>query len=388
MEDKRKLIAICLANFIWSFGSFVNVVLVFYIPAKFNTTELQTGIVMSLVSVAIFSGTIIYPKLIYRFSPIKIYKYAVGVGAISYLGASLFFDQFWVVVPLVLIAYVTFSLTRSLNKKIISIVLAGSARRKAFNYTFAVANFGGVFAGVISPFIFSLNTDNMQYIFLVNFIFTIISYLVLAHGVKDEADKVQVKPVKETDSKFKIDYRLLFATSAIYFGFFQISYLIPRSIETNYSLHVYSLAIVINTMVCVFASPFSIKVFSHYQVKEYTTLMFGAVLMIISFVFYNIIGLQFLVIATVCFAVGEVLFITNLDSYLLKIYSLAEYDQVLVAVRILAQINRAIGPIVASLCIMYFNFQTAFAIVIIYMLIGMIPLAQFNKQHVKKHGKL
>lgn len=379
MKKDYRLIAICLANFIWSFGSFVNVVFVFYIPAKFNTNELQTGIVMSLVSVAIFCGTLIYPKLIYRYSPIDIYKYAVALGAVCFLGAAIWYDRFFVVVPLILISYITFSLTRSLNKKIISLAITSNKRRTAYSYAFAVANFGGVFSGILAPFIFNINIDYMRYIFLVNFVFTISSYLILSFGVATATNQVQEKPVQVGDVKFKIDKRLLIATSAIYFGFFQLSYLIPRTIEHYYSLHIYSLVIVINTLMCVFAAPISIKILGQFKVSEYLALKTGALLMILAFALYNIISIPVLILTTVIFAIGEVLFITNLDSYLLKMYSFSEYDHILISVRMLAQVNRAIGPLVTAICIMYFSYQAAFVIVIIYMLVGLVPLHAFNR---------
>lgn len=387
MEDNKKLVAICVSNFIWSVGSFVNVIFLFFIPAKFNTTELQTGIVMSLVSLAIFMGTVIYPKVITRYSPIVIYKYAVIVGAISFGLASVFYDQFWFVLLFTLMAYTVFSLTRGLNKKIISIAISGKSRRKAYNYTFAVANFGGIFAGILSPFIFNLNVDNMQYIFLVNSVSMVISFLVLSKGIGTVTNQVQTTEAVKLNGKLKLDVRLLFATSAIYFGFFQISFLIPKTIEHYYSLHIYSLAIVINTLMCVIVSPISVKVFARFGISEYTSIITGASLMIISFGLYNIIYLPVLVLATICFAVGELLFITNLDSYLLRIFKGYEYDQMLTAIRLLGQLNRAVGPIVASLCIMYLSYSSAYVIVSVYMAIGIYVFIGYNKKIVKQVRK-
>lgn len=379
MNDNRKLIAICVSNLIWSLGSFVNVVFLFFIPAKFDTTELQTGVIMSIVSLAILLGTVIYPKLISKFSPMFIYKYSVIIGAFCFLIASINYDKFWPVLIFTLIAYVGFSLTRGLNKKIISISISDTNRRKAYNYSFAVANLGGIFAGILSPFLFNLNVDNMQYIFLVNCISMIISYLVLASGASDAANQVQVIPERVEGSKFKYDPRLLVATSALYFGFFQISFLIPKTIEHYYSLHIYSLAIVINTLMCVIVSPITIKLFTRFGINEYSSIRTGAFLMILGFILYNIIYLPVLVLATICFAVGELLFITNLDSYLLKIFKGYNYDRMLTAVRLLGQFNRVVGPLVASFCIMYFSYQLAYLIVIIYMLIGISVFAKYNK---------
>lgn len=380
MEDKKKLIAICVSNFIWSFGSFVNVVFLFFIPAQFNTTELQTGIIMSLVSLAIFMGTVIYPRVITKYSPIDIYKYAVIIGVVSFALASAFYDQFWLVLLFTLSAYMVFSLTRGLNKKIISISISTRSRRKAYNYTFALANFGGIFAGILSPFIFGLNVDNMQYIYLVNSVSMIISYLVLANGVRSVTNKVQETTSVEQNGKLKLDFGLLFATSAIYFGFFQIGFLIPKTIEHYYSLHIYSLAIVINTLMCVIVSPISIKVFARFGINEYTSIITGACLMIISFFLYNIISLPVLVLATMFFAVGELLFITNLDSYLLRIFKGYEYDQMLTAVRLLGQLNRALGPLIASLAIMYLSYRSAYAFVAVYMALGILVFVRYNKK--------
>ncbi len=380
MSQSKRLFAICLANYIWSVGSFVNVVFLFFIPAKFEVNEIQTGIIMSLVSVAIFFGTIIYPKLIVRYSPIVMYKYAVMIGAICYLIASIFYDKFFIVVTATLCSYVTFSLTRGLNKKIISLAIEGDVRRKAYSYSFALANFGGVFAGVLAPFVFNLNVDYMQYIFLVNCGSSILSYLILQAGVRDVTDEPILLQYKDSASFISIDKRLLLATSIIYFGFFQISYLIPKSIEYNYSLHIYSLAIVINTSLCVFASPVLVKVLSALGINEYRSIRTGSLLMVSGFVMYNFVSIPTLIIATTLFAIGEVLFITNLDTYLLKIYDNSNYDRVLIKVRLLAQINRAIGPLIASICIMYLSYSAAFAIVIVVMLFGLIPLSSFNRK--------
>lgn len=387
MEDSRRLIAICSSNLIWSLGSFVNVVFLFYIPAKFGTSELQTGIIMSCVSIAIFMGTVIYPRLINRYSPIAIYKYAVFIGALSFLLAAVFYDRFWIVLLLTWIGYIVFSLTRGLNKKIISIAISDQGRRKAYNYAFAVANLGGIFAGICSPYIFNLDVDNMRYIFMVNSISMLIAYWVLARGVEAATNTVQTKPSLSAGNKLRIDRQLLFATSAIYFGFFQISFLIPKTIEHYYSLHIYSLAIVINTLMCVVASPISIKVFIRFGINEAVTLRAGAFLMIMGFVLYNIISLPILILATICFATGELLFITNLDSYLLKIYSGHEYDQALTDVRLLGQLNRALGPIIASLCIMYLSYTAAYGFVIVYMLVGLYVFSQFNKKKYLGNSK-
>lgn len=379
MDDNRKLIAICVSNFIWSVGSFVNVVFLFFVPAKFNTTELQTGVIMSSVSLAILLGTVIYPRVINRFSPLVIYKYSVIIGALCFMLASIFYDQFWLVFIFTLLAYVVFSLTRGLNKKIISISISNQNRRKAYNYTFAVANLGGIFAGILSPFIFNLNVDNMQYIFLVNSVSMIISYLVLSAGVGSVVNTVQVVTKQAAGAKFKYDSRLLVATSALYFGFFQISFLIPKTIEHYYSLHIYSLAIVINTLMCVVVSPITIKVFARFGINEYSSIKTGAFLMILSFILYNFIYLPILVLATILFAVGELLFITNLDSYLLKIFTGYEYDRMLTAIRLLGQFNRALGPLIASLCIMYLSYSSAYLIVIGYMIIGVLVFSRYNK---------
>ncbi len=383
MEDDRKLVAICASNLIWSLGSFVNVVFLFFIPAQFGTNELQTGIIMSLVSIAIFMGTVLYPKVINKYSPIAIYKYSVIIGASCFFLASICYDQFWLVLLFTLIAYMVFSLTRGLNKKIISIAISDKSRRKAYNYSFAVANLGGIFAGVVSPFVFNLSVDNMRYIFLVNCATMIISYFVLASGVGETANIVQAKPSKIAGRNLNVDLRLLFATSAIYFGFFQISFLIPKTIEHYYSFHIYSLAIVINTLMCVIASPITIKVFIRFGVSEYITLKAGAILMIVGLLLYNIVALPVLVLATICFAIGELLFITNLDSYLLKIFKGHEYDQALTAIRLLGQLNRALGPIIASLCIMYLSYSAAYGFVIIYMLAGIYVFSLFNKKYLK-----
>lgn len=383
MSEKKKLILLCMANFIWSMGSFVNVVFLFFVPAKFNTTEIQTGIIMSLVSVAIFLGTVLYPIVIKRSAPIKIYRNAVTLGALCFGIASLNFDSFWIAIPFTLLGYIVFSLTRGLNKKIISIAIAPSMRRKAYNYNFALANLGGIFAGILSPFVFNLNVDNMQYIFLVNCISMIISYLVLAAGVRTETNTIEHVEKNKEANKFKIDYRLLIGTSAIYFAFFQITFLIPKTIEGNYSIHIYSLAIVINTLMCVVASPLSVNIFSRFGIDEYTAIRSGAVLMILSFIIYNIIAMPALIIATILFAIGEVLFITNLDSYLLKVYGESKYDRLLTSVRLLSQVNRAIGPLIASVAIVYLSYSYAYGIAIVYVIIGLISLTKFNKEVIK-----
>lgn len=380
MSDNKKLGAICLSNLIWSMGSFVNVVFLFFISAKFGIGEIGTGVIMSLVSVAIFTGTLLYPRLINKQAPINIYRLAVIVGSICFLMSSLFYDQFWIVVPFTLVTYVMFSLTRGLNKKIISIAISDRNRRKAYNYTFAVANLGGVVAGILSPFIFNINVDNMQYIFLVNAVSMVISYLLLSYGVRSVTNRVQVAGPSGKPIKVKVDPRLLLATSGIYYAFFQISFLIPKIIESHYSLHMYSLAIVVNTLMCVVASPLSVKIFTRNNIGEVTSIKIGTVLMILSFIVYNITALSTLIIATILFAVGEVLVITNLDSYLLTIYSNTEYDNVLTKVRMLAQFNRAIGPLVGSICIVYLSYADAFGVAIVYALISLVAFSSFNNK--------
>ncbi len=379
MTENKRLIAICIANFIWTMGSFVNIVFIFFIPAMFGTTDFQTGVIMSLVSVAIFIGTVIYPKVASKFAPIKLYGYAVAIGALSYIIASYFYDNFIIMLLAVLSAYVTFSLTRGLNKKIVSLAISPGNRRKAYSYSFALTNLGMVFSGVLAPYIFNLDVNNMKYIFLVNCVSSSVSYLILRLGVAEVTSEV-IKSEPKTIAKFKVSKQLLVATSLMYFGFFQISFLIPQAIEHFYSLHIYSLALVINTVVCVVASPLSAKILNYLEVNEYKALITGSCLIITSFVLYNIIYIPVLILATVFFAVGEVLIITNLDSYLLRIYNHSQYDRVLVAVRMLAQINRALGPIIASLLIMYGSYAAAFGFVIIAMLIGLGPLFKFNQR--------
>lgn len=380
MSDNKKLGAICLSNLIWSMGSFVNVVFLFFIPAKFGIGEIGTGVIMSLVSVAIFIGTLLYPRLINKQAPINIYRLAVIIGSICFMMSSLFYDQFWIVVPFTLVTYIMFSLTRGLNKKIISIAISDRNRRKAYNYTFAVANLGGVFAGILSPFIFNINVDNMQYIFLVNAVSMIIAYLLLSYGVRSVTNQVQAAGPSGKPIKVKVDPRLLLATSGIYYAFFQISFLIPKIIENHYSLHMYSLAIVVNTLMCVVASPLSVKIFTRNNIGEVTSIKIGTILMILSFIIYNITALPALIIATILFAVGEVLVITNLDSYLLTVYSNVEYDNVLTKVRMLAQLNRAIGPLVGSICIVYLSYADAFGVAIVYALISLAAFCSFNKR--------
>ncbi len=378
MNENKRLVAICMANFIWTLGSFVNIVFIFFIPAMFDTTDFQTGVIMSLISVAIFVGTLIYPKLASKYAPIKLYGCAVAIGAFSYIIASFFYDDFIIMLLAVLSAYITFSLTRGLNKKIVALAISPGNRRKAYSYSFALTNLGMVFSGVFAPYIFNLDVNNMRYIFLVNCVSSSVSYLILRLGVAEVTSEV-IKSEPKSINKFKLNKQLLIATSLMYFGFFQISFLIPQTIEHFYSLHIYSLALVINTVVCVIASSLSAKILNYLQINEYKALIIGTCLIITSFILYNIIYIPALVLATILFAIGEVLIITNLDSYLLRIYNHSQYDRVLVAVRMLAQINRALGPIIASLLIMYASYTAAFGFVIIAMSIGLIPLLKFNK---------
>ncbi|MFV0289054.1 MAG: MFS transporter [Mycoplasmatales bacterium] len=388
----KSMIAILTAVFIWGMSTIINTVYLFYIPQQFEVNELTTGIILSLNFIAIFLGTMLFSKLVKKMVLSKLLKLITFLSIISCIMASVVYDKLLVIFFTMLI-YFFAAITSLITRKLIALIKEEEVKKQTFSYFFTVVSISGVIVSILGPYLYQKNINNLQGIYLAIGFLQFVAYFPLAYSVKvitketttniKDNEKIAIKG-KVKYPKFKIfsliNKQLLTGICGLFFGIFQISYLIPKFLESHYSLQIYTLFLIMHTVICIISGPILLKVFKQ-QNASFKIKLVGYFLSI-SFGLFIVGKYWTLIIATILFSLAQVLLFSNLDIYLLNIYQVEQYDEVTVIVRLFTQTMEIISAPIASLVIYKFKIYYAFMLIIIIIIIALLYLQVFERQKV------
>lgn len=364
------------SSFLWPLNSI-------YIHNHLGKSLTIAGVVLMLNSLAAVFGNLLGGFL---FDKIGGYK-TILVGVWSNF-LALFLLAFWHEWPY----YVIFLTLIGFSGGIVfpaMYALIGSAwpegGRKAFNTIFLASNVGVAIGPALAGFIAELN---FEYVFIANLaMYSIFILLVLftykRFDTKDMAPKNVIAESTGLKSNTTL-YALLILCIALVF--YWLSYSQWSATISSYtqglgiSLSQYSLLWTINGLLIVGIQPFIRPLIEYWEHKLKHQLIFGLVLMAISFGIVSIAGdFKMFAAAMVVLTIGEVFFSPAIPTVANKIAPKGKQGFYQGVVNSATTVGRTIGPLFGGIMVDFYGMQVLALILAGILLIAIIPCLVYDR---------
>ncbi len=374
MKFSRSIIFICLSSFIRVFGAVVSFALIFFIPDMFGVNEAIAGLIVTLCSSGAFIGAFFFPPLTRKLKPINHHLLATLVAAFGFSLAAIFYDRLIFVFVGSFLGYVGLANAGLVNTKLIAILSSEQMRRSSYTLNFIAINTGALFAPLIALSLYSNGVSYMRYIFLVNGMLALASTVMIRFALRKDDSISMVSNKNNSKNLVKMvntNWIFIYSLIILYFGFMQLMYLVPKSIESNINITYSAIMMSVNTIICVLFVPILARVTRNCTIKK--SIQLGIISIIVGLIFFSAVNsMLFTFIAVFIFTCGDILVFTNIDAYISFKYEQAEFDSMLVINKLIVQLMRVVSPLIIGSLLMILPYSFVFWICALITLISLV----------------
>lgn len=347
-------------NYIISFVTFVNVASGFILGLNmfvfsdfFQWDKSQIGVLMSFLIGAGIVGGLSAGILSDYFGRKKIIVLGMSLSGLIFIFLSYVYK---VQIALVLgellycffapFGYITL---RALNMEYTS----DSTRKTAISLNHMCLNAGFAVAPLIASLIYTTNSENIQYLFFVDGMVTIILTVIIILLLKDKTNNCGIPPKKRETIRaiFRKEKHLIFIFFALFLSWIcmsQFEFGIASTVQIIYKTPFWSsIIILVNTLLCILMMPIANSFLN--DKDELTILSCVALLYVIGFGVYAFWQTPLiLILGTIVWTSGEIASVIILDSYLLSHVEKHLYGRILSLSSTVFYISRACSPLIFS----------------------------------------
>lgn len=383
MKLNKQVKMICFATLVWAFGNSVNFAIVFFVPDQFGVNEFWAGVAIAIIALGSIVGALSFPKISKYIDIVSHHNISAVITLLSYTVAAVFYQNISILLLMTFMGMAGIANVTLINKKLIAIVSSGEERRDAYSLNFVMVNFGSIFSPIIASYLYSLGIEMMQYIFIFNGVLTVISSIIIkifVHDITAEEVVDSVESTNHSNTKFiKSNIIFLICLFLMYFAFWQLLYLIPKSVELNINLMFASVIAALNTILCIVLLPIISKLIRN--ISTYQAIMYGCIFLAIGLLLFTFTTSKTLAVAGIIFiTIADVLIFTNIDTALSIKYKSHEYDVMLVINKFIIQLVKTINPIIIGGLLILFGYSSTFVVCSAIALSAAI-LYQYNKKN-------
>ncbi len=375
-ELTTESIIVVSANFLWAAASVFNYVAIFYFPDQFNLSLAESGIILFLLNLCSFCGTILFSKLNYKLNSKQVFTKWSLIFAISFIIAGFSYQNLFLVFVALAVGFFAFSNITLVSKKMIIAATNVSNRRKVFGYNLSAMNLARLFIPALAVLFYSHNHQHIELILFYNGILVLCSGLLIhlkfEHNNFDESTNEQ-----EVVATVRCAIPTFIAVFIAVILLSQLNFIIPQYTKEFINIKSYSLLLFTYSIMAIVLTPIIINVTERFE--EITNISIGIFLMAISmsFLFLNSNAGVFLTGLT--FGIGSIELMTSTDTHYSKMFNDHDLNKALVVNKLLVNSAKAINPLIMGIIISILNIKTAIIICIILAVFALLILRTQKK---------
>ncbi len=368
----QDIIILFISRIISSVGSFVLPFLSLLFTKELGFTSSTAGVYITIITMCYIPGNLLGGVLADRFNTRNVLILSQVVSAACLILIT-FTNHIYVRVFLLIISFIIAGMIYPCIDTLVTRSTEGEDRKRAFSLMYIGFNIGYAIGPVLGGFLIS---KNINYLFIGDGLTTMAAAGLVSIFISNKsavAPKVQNVEKQNTKTFHILSAKKILIAFIILCAFFnfiyaQYTFTLPLSLNSTFGFTTgakyYGLLISVNSIFVIFFTPIITKILG--KMSSITNMIFSGLFFLVGFgSYYYSINIILLIISTILWSVGEILFSVNSIAYVTEKSPSTHVGRICSTFNAVSRIGMFSAPMISGVIISYLGTSSVWIVVAI-----------------------